>query len=54
MRKLCEANRAHEQVRLWLQLFTWMVMSGLFFPGIPYGAAWGVEKYVQDVPGLRE
>lgn len=31
MRKLCEANRGEGQVGLWLQLFAWMVMSGLFF-----------------------
>jgi len=52
MRKLCEANRGEDQVGLWLQLFAWMVMSGLFFPRTPYGAAWGVEKYVHDVTGL--
>ena len=52
MRKLCEANKAQEHVGLWLQLFAWMVMSGLFFPRTPYGAEWGVEKYVQDVGGL--
>jgi len=40
MRKLCEANRGQEQVGLWLwlQLFAWMVISGLFFPRTPYGA----------------
>ena len=27
-------------------------MSVLFFPKTPYGAAWGVEKYVQDFAGL--
>jgi len=29
-----------------------MVMSGLFFPRTPYGVAWGVEKYVEDVASL--
>jgi len=29
-----------------------MVMSGLFFPTTPYGVAWGVEKYVEDVGSL--
>ena len=52
IRKLCEANKAEEQVGLWLQLFVWMVMSGLFFLRTPYRAAWGVEKYVEDVGGL--
>ena len=27
-------------------------MSGLFFLRTPYGAAWGVDKYVEDVVGL--
>ena len=44
MRKLCEANKAQEQVGLWLQLFVWMVMSEFFFPRTPYGAAWGWES----------
>jgi len=52
MRKLCEANKAQEQVGLWLQLFTWMVMSGLFFPRTPYRATWGLENYLEDVAGL--
>lgn len=29
-------------------------MSGLFFPHTPYGAAWGVQKYVEDVRGLSQ
>jgi len=39
MRKLCKANRAQEQKGLWLQLFAWMVISGLFFSRTPYEAA---------------
>jgi len=54
MRKLCEANRGEDQVGLWLQLFALMVMSGLIFSRTPYGAAWGVEKYVHDVTGLAK
>ena len=41
-KKMCKANQGKDQVRLWLKLFCWMVMSGLLFFHILYGTAWGV------------
>ncbi|KAJ8424516.1 hypothetical protein Cgig2_025778 [Carnegiea gigantea] len=54
MKKLLDANKELDKLELWLSLHTWKVMSGDMFPRIPYGAAWSVQKYMEEVHGLGE
>jgi len=54
MKKLLDANKEQEKLWLWLTLYAWMVMSGVMFPKISYGAAWSAEKYMDDVHGMGE
>ncbi|KAJ8444283.1 LOW QUALITY PROTEIN: hypothetical protein Cgig2_029696 [Carnegiea gigantea] len=54
MKKLLDANNEPKKVELWLNLYAWMVMSGLMFPRTPYGPAWSVQTYMQDIRGLGE
>ncbi|KAJ8425386.1 hypothetical protein Cgig2_018475 [Carnegiea gigantea] len=49
MKKLLDANKELEKLGLWLSLYAWRVMSGVMFPRTPYGAAWSVQKYIEDV-----
>ncbi|KAJ8426388.1 hypothetical protein Cgig2_000583 [Carnegiea gigantea] len=52
MAKLCEENNEDEQVGLWLRLYVFMVLRGVLFPRTPYGAAWSMLHYVEDVDGM--
>ena len=54
IKKLLDANKEPEKLGLWLRLYAWMVMSGVMFPKISYGAAWSAEKYMDDVHGMGE
>ncbi|KAJ8419896.1 hypothetical protein Cgig2_016343 [Carnegiea gigantea] len=49
---LCEKNAREEQLEFWLKLYTWLVLSGLWFPRAVYGAAWELQRYVNDVQGM--
>ena len=37
---------------MWLKLYTWLVLSRLLFPRAVYGAAWELQRYVNDVYGM--
>jgi len=54
MEKLLNANRESDKLRLWLSLYAWMVMSGVIFLRTPYGAAWSMQKYMEDVRAMAE
>ncbi|KAJ8435238.1 hypothetical protein Cgig2_015641 [Carnegiea gigantea] len=54
MKKLLDANKEPKKLGLWLSLYAWRVMSGVMFPRTPYGAAWSVQKYMEDVRGMGE
>ncbi|KAJ8432413.1 LOW QUALITY PROTEIN: hypothetical protein Cgig2_013827 [Carnegiea gigantea] len=54
MKKLLDVNKEPEKLKLWLSLFAWRVMSGVMFPRTPYGAAWSVQKYIEDVRKMSE
>ncbi|KAJ8439442.1 hypothetical protein Cgig2_021556 [Carnegiea gigantea] len=54
MKKLLDANREPEKLGLWLSLYAWVVMSGVMFPRTPYGTAWSVQAYMEDVRRLRK
>ncbi|KAJ8429867.1 hypothetical protein Cgig2_010647 [Carnegiea gigantea] len=51
---LCNKNSEKASIRVWMQLFIWMVLSGLFFPRTPYSAAWSLKRYADDVQHLGE
>ncbi|KAJ8434095.1 hypothetical protein Cgig2_005774 [Carnegiea gigantea] len=54
MKKLLDANKETEKLGMWLSLYAWRGMSGVMFPRTPYGAAWSVQKYMEDVCGMDE
>jgi len=35
-------------------MYAFMIMSGILFPGTPYGAAWGMLRYVEDIQRMGE
>ncbi|KAJ8452972.1 hypothetical protein Cgig2_014735 [Carnegiea gigantea] len=49
MMELCEENAEADRVGIWLRLYAFIVVSGVFFPRTPYGAAWSLLHYVDDV-----
>jgi len=36
------------------RLYAFIILSGMFFPRTPYGAAWSPIQYTNDVEGIRE
>ncbi|KAJ8429597.1 hypothetical protein Cgig2_008827 [Carnegiea gigantea] len=54
MKKLLDVNKELKKLELWLSLYAWRVMSGVRFPRTPYGAAWPVQKYMEDVHRMGE
>jgi len=54
MIELCDENVDEHSIALWLRLFVWMVLSGLFLLCTSYGAAWFLEGHAGDVPTLGE
>ncbi|KAJ8422394.1 LOW QUALITY PROTEIN: hypothetical protein Cgig2_028209 [Carnegiea gigantea] len=54
MKKLLDANKELEKLELWLSLYAWRVMSGFIFSRTPYGVAWSVQKYMEDVRRMGE
>jgi len=54
MMELCEENAEEDRVGIWLRLYAFIVLSGVFFPRTPYGAAWSLLRYVDDVDGMGQ
>ena len=54
MKKLLDANKEPKKLEMWLSLYAWRVMSGVMFPRTPYGTAWSVQKYMEDVRRMNE
>ncbi|KAJ8431690.1 hypothetical protein Cgig2_006546 [Carnegiea gigantea] len=54
MKKLLDANKEPKKLVMWLSLYDWRVMSRVILPRTPYGAAWSVQKYMEDVRGMGE
>ena len=54
MVNLCERYGAEEEVELWLKMYAWFVLSGVFFPRGVYVAAWELERYANDVGGMSK
>ncbi|KAJ8420431.1 hypothetical protein Cgig2_027680 [Carnegiea gigantea] len=50
----CNENEDENNNGLRIRLFMWMVLSKLFFPRMPYGAVWCMERYADDVQCLGE
>jgi len=46
---LCEEYSADDQVGVWIKMYAFMVFSGVLFPRTPYGAAWNVLQYVEEI-----
>ena len=41
-------------VRLWVRIYAFFILSGALFPRTPYGAAWGMLHYVEDIDGMSQ
>ncbi|KAJ8430715.1 LOW QUALITY PROTEIN: hypothetical protein Cgig2_000280 [Carnegiea gigantea] len=54
MMELCEENAEEDRVGIRLRLYAFIVLSGVFFPRTPYGAAWSLLYYVDDVDGMGQ
>ncbi|KAJ8435109.1 hypothetical protein Cgig2_001984 [Carnegiea gigantea] len=52
--ELCEENAEEDRVGIWLRLYAFIVLSGVLFPRMPYGAAWSLLRYVDDVDGMGQ
>ncbi|KAJ8440040.1 hypothetical protein Cgig2_020528 [Carnegiea gigantea] len=49
-----EMARREDRVGIWLRLYAFIVLSGVLFPRTPYGAAWSLLRYVDDVEGMGQ
>ncbi|KAJ8425564.1 hypothetical protein Cgig2_012307 [Carnegiea gigantea] len=47
--ELCEENAEEDWVGIWLKLYAFIMLSGVFFSRTPYRAAWSLLHYVDDV-----
>ncbi|KAJ8425145.1 hypothetical protein Cgig2_032651 [Carnegiea gigantea] len=54
MMELCDENAQEDRVGIWLRLYAFIVLSGVLFPRTPYGAAWSLLRYVDDVEGMGQ
>jgi len=54
MMELCEENADEDRVGIWLRLYAFIVLSGVLFPRTPYGAAWSLLRYADDVEGMSQ
>ena len=54
MAELCEEISDDERVGQWLQMYAFMILSGVLFPRTPYGAAWTLLQYVEDMNAMGE
>ncbi|KAJ8425180.1 hypothetical protein Cgig2_010789 [Carnegiea gigantea] len=54
MMELCEENAEEDRVGIWLKLYAFIVLSGVLFPRMPYGVAWSLHRYVDDVEGMGQ
>ncbi|KAJ8428809.1 hypothetical protein Cgig2_028014 [Carnegiea gigantea] len=54
MMELCEENAQEDRVGIWLRLYAFIVLSGVLFPRSPYGGAWSLLRYVDDVEGIGQ
>jgi len=54
MVSLCEEHSADDQVGVWMKMYAFLVFSGVLFPRTPYGAAWNLLQYVEDIDGSGE
>ena len=54
MAELCEENSDDDRVGLWLQIYAFVILSGVLHPCTPYGAAWTLLHYVEDMNEIRE
>jgi len=39
---------------MWLQIYAFFILSGVLFLRTPYGAAWSLLHYVEDMNAMRE
>lgn len=51
---LCEENNEDDRVGLWVKIYAFIIMSRVLFLLMPYGAAWGTLRYVEDVQKIGE
>jgi len=51
---LCEQFAGKEYLLVWLKMYTWFVLSGVFFPRGVYAAAWELERYTNDVARMSQ
>ena len=51
---LCEECSADDRVGVWMKIYAFMVLSGVLFPRTPYGAAWNLLQYVEDIDRMGE
>ncbi|KAJ8434227.1 LOW QUALITY PROTEIN: hypothetical protein Cgig2_005906 [Carnegiea gigantea] len=54
MKKQLDANKEPEKLGLWLSLYAWRVMNRVMFLRTPYGAAWSMHKYMEDIHRMGE
>ena len=53
MIELCDENVEADQL-VWLELYAFIILSGVLFPRTPYGATWSVLRYVDDVADIDD
>ncbi|KAJ8429677.1 hypothetical protein Cgig2_015019 [Carnegiea gigantea] len=54
MMELCEENAEKDRIGIWLRLYAFIALSGMFFPHTPYGAAWSLLHYTDNVEGMGQ
>jgi len=51
---LCDENNGDDHVLMWLKIYAFMVLSGVFFPRMPYGATWGMLYYTENIQQMGQ
>ena len=54
MASVCAENNREDRVGLWVRIYAVFILSGVLFPRIPYGAAWRMLHYVEDIEGMGQ
>jgi len=54
MIQLCDEHAEEDPLGIWLKLYAFIVLSGVFSPRTPYGATWSVMCCIDDVVGMDQ
>ena len=51
---LCDENNRDDRVGISMKIYAFVVLSGVLFPCTPYGAAYGMLHYMENIQQIRQ